>query len=87
MQSILGTLLLIIPVSEVVKNLIDFILTKAITPRQICRMELKDGIPEEGTTICVVSALLTGENAGRDAAKNLEEFYLSNRDCGENLLF
>ncbi len=86
-QSILGTLLLIIPVSEVVKNLIDFILTKAITPRQICRMELKDGIPEEGTTICVVSALLTGENAGRDAAKNLEEFYLSNRDCGENLLF
>ena len=28
-----------------------------------------------------------GEDAGRDAAKNLEEFYLSNRDCGENLLF
>lgn len=86
-QSMLGTLLLIIPVSEVVKNLIDFLLTKAVRPRQICRMELKDGIPEEGTTVCVVSALLTGENAGRDAAKNLEEFYLCNRDCGENLLF
>ncbi len=86
-QSILGTLLLLIPVSELVKNLIDFLLTKAVSPRHIPRMELRNGIPPEGTTVCVVSALLTGEDAGRDAAKNLEEFYLSNRDCGENLLF
>lgn len=86
-QSLLGTLLLLIPVSEAVKNLIDFLLTKWVTPRQICRMELAEGIPEEGTTICVVSTLLAGEDAGREAAKNLEEFYLANRDCGENLLF
>lgn len=87
LQSILGTILLLIPVSEVVKNLIDYLLTKAVRPRQICRMELESGIPKEGATICVVSALLTNENAGREAAKNLEEFYLSNRDCGENLMF
>ena len=86
-QSILGTILLVIPVSEVVKNLIDYLLTKSVTPRHIPRMELAEGIPEDAVTICVVSALLTSEDSGRNAARNLEEFYLSNRDCGKNLLF
>lgn len=86
-RSILGTLLLLLPVSEVVKNLIDYLLTKFVTPRHIPRMELAGGIPDDAVTICVVSTLLTDEAAGKDAAKNLEEFYLSNRDCGKNLLF
>lgn len=86
-HSLLGTLLLLIPVSEVVKNLMDFLITRHIRPRHVSRMELADGIPDDAVTVCVVSALLTGEQTGPDTARRLEEFYLSNRDCGKNLLF
>lgn len=81
-----AAVLLLIPVSEVVKNLMDFLLTRHVRPRHVPRMELPDGIPDEGVTVCVISALLTGPESGREAAARLEEFHLANRDCGDNLL-
>lgn len=43
-------------------------------------------VPDEGRTVCVISALLTDEKGGKHFAALLEEFYLANRDCGKNLL-
>ena len=82
-----AAVLLLIPVSEAVKNLMDFLLTRHIRPRHVPRMELADGIPPEGKTLCVVSTLLTGEAAGPETARQLEQFFLCNRDSGEHLLF
>ncbi len=82
-----AAVLLLIPVSEVVKNLMDFLLTRHIRPRHVPRLELADGIPPEGKTLCVVSTLLTGESSGPETARQLEQFFLCNRDSGEHLLF
>ena len=50
-------LLLLLPVSELVKNSLDHILRKHSPPRRLPRMELKDGVGPEGRSIGVVSIL------------------------------
>lgn len=79
--------LLLIPVSELVKSLLDFILLRTVAPTHLPRMELKDGVPDSGRTLCVVSCLLTNKDDGPELARRLEEYRLCSRGCGKNLLF
>ena len=79
--------LLLLPSSDLMKNLTDFFAVRLVRPRPIPRMELKDGIPKEGRTLCVIAGLLTGENSGGSYAAVLERYRLANRDCGEELRF
>ena len=51
--------LLVLPVSEVVKRLTDAVLLRLTEPHFVPRLELKNGVPKAGKTLCVVSALLT----------------------------
>lgn len=82
----LPAVLLLPPVSELIKSLLDFFILRSVPPAHVPRMELRGGIPPEGRTLCVVSVLLTGESCGSDLSKKLEEYRLANRDAGENLL-
>ncbi len=82
-----AALLLLLPISELVKNLLDFVVLRTTPPRRIPRMALEGGVPPEGRTLCVVSVLLTGISALEEAVRRLEEYRLANRDSGENLLF
>ncbi|MGI6014241.1 MAG: GH36-type glycosyl hydrolase domain-containing protein [Oscillospiraceae bacterium] len=86
-RSVLSAFLLLFPIWELVKTLLDTILLHLGTPTHIPRLELKDGIPEEGRTLCVISALLTSEQQARKLVERLEEYHLANRDCGRNLQF
>lgn len=55
-----------------------------VPPRRLPRFELDGGVPDEGRTVCVISALLTDEKGGQAILPRfLEEFYLANRDCGK----
>ncbi len=85
--SVLAAALALVPISELVKNVTDFALLRIVRPRRLPRMELEGGIPRVGRTVCVISALLTGEEDGRRYAKLMEEYRLLNRDAGEELLF
>jgi len=87
LQSAAAALLLLLPFSQLCKSLLDFCILRLMPPRHLPRMELRDGVPGEGRTLCVVSALITGPECGPKLARRLEEFYLCNRDCGKNLLF
>ena len=79
--------ILLFPISEIVKNITDFLIIKFTRPRHVPKLELKNGVPEEGRTICVISALLTSLKTCPQYASLLEEYRLSNRDSGPNLLF
>lgn len=83
----LAALLLMIPLSDIVKNVGDFFLSHVVPPRPVLRLELEEGIPREGRTLCVVSALLTGPDSGAELAGRLELGRLCNRDGGEELAF
>ncbi len=86
-KSVLTGVLALLPVSELVKGLLDRVLLRAVPPRRLPRLSLKDGVPTEGKTVCVLSVLLTGEKAADGALRRLEEFCAASRSCGENLLF
>ena len=85
--SVSGAVLLLIPVSEVVKGLLDAVLLRVTKPRFVPRLALRRGIPPEGKTLCVIAALLTCPGDAHTLAARLEEYYLCNRDAGENLTF
>ena len=81
------SVLLLLPVSEFVKNVTDYIILRLSHPQRIQRLELLNGVPEEGRTLCVISILLSSADSGTRAACLLEEYRLANRDAGKNLLF
>ncbi|MCI8422014.1 MAG: hypothetical protein HFF50_00560 [Lawsonibacter sp.] len=85
--SLWTALLLLFPLSDIVKNSLDFALVRLVPPRAVPRMELKEGIPQEGRTLCVVVSLLTGEDSGLRLAALLERYSLANRDAGKELRF
>lgn len=80
-------LILLLPVSAAVKSILDWLMLRVLEVRHIPRLELKDGIPPEGKTVCVISALITDEKCGRDLAKQLEQFKLCTPGAGDNLVF
>lgn len=85
--SVSGAVLLLIPVSEAVKGLLDAVLLRVTKPRFVPRLALRRGIPPEGKTLCVIAALLTCPGDAHALSARLEEYYLCNRDAGEQLLF
>lgn len=86
-RSAAAALLLLLPISELTKSLLDYIILLVVPPRRLPRLELLGGIPDDGRTICVISALLSDTDSGPALAKRLEFFYLANRRCGRNLTF
>lgn len=86
-ERIWAGLLLLLPLSAMAKNITDTFATRLAHQRPVPRLELPDGLPEEGKTLTVVSALLTDGQKGAEYAKKLEAYRLANRDAGENLLF
>ena len=86
-ESWLTGLLLVTPLSELVRTFLDALLLHAVKPRRLMRLALNEGIGPEGRTVCAVSALLTSPEDGPAYARRLEQFRLANRDCGEHLLF
>ena len=82
-----AAVLLLLPVSELVKSLLDFALLRILPPRRLPRMDLEQGVPAEGKTLCVLSALLTGTEGAESLARRLEECKLSHRNAGSNLAY
>lgn len=80
-------LLLLLPISDGMKNLTDFLAVRLVRPRPVPRMELKEGVPPQGRTLCVIAGLLTEEKSGPEYAALLERYRLANRDSGEELRF
>lgn len=87
LESLALVLLLLLPISDLVKNLVDFIVVRTIPPRPVHQMDLSEGIPAEGRTLCVIAGLLTGEKSGDEYAALLERYRLANRDSGKELRF
>lgn len=79
--------LLLLPVSELVKQGIDFLLLHLSKPVHIPRLALREGVPAEGKTLCVISALLRDAQSAPPLVRALESTMLLNRDAGENLAF
>ena len=87
LRSVWAAFLLLLPVSDCVKALQDCLLSYCTRPRRLPRLELKEGIPTSGRTLCAVSLLLCREEDAKKAVERLREYRYANRDCGRELLF
>jgi len=83
--SLLAAFAVLIPASEIAINAVNWVVCTAIKPAFFPRLELKDGIPVNLSTIIAVPTLLPDENRVKELLGNLESHYLSNRE--DNLYF
>jgi cyclic beta-1,2-glucan synthetase len=82
----LALLLLLIPVSQLAIEVVNYLVTRLLPPRTLPKMDFADaGIPDEFRTLVVVPMMLTNAEAVCAEVEKLEIRYLANKEA--NLLF
>ncbi|HSW65112.1 MAG TPA: hypothetical protein VLH56_17660, partial [Dissulfurispiraceae bacterium] len=71
--------------SQLVIELVNWLVTLLVAPHQLPRMDYLKGIPPESRTLVVIPTMLTSAHNVEDLAEALEVRFLANRD--ENLHF
>ncbi len=74
----------LLPVWEAVKQLTDFVFSRAVKSFPLARMELTE-IPDDSPVLVVITSLLLGEKNDAELFDRLERIYLSNG--GKNVYF
>ena len=92
--SIFAFILLLIPVSEFVIQIMQYILSKFVKPKPIPKLDMYDGIDEENATMVVIPTILKSKEKVKELMKKMEVFYLANKsdnlylcllgDCSES---
>ena len=83
--NILTFLLLIIPSSEIVIQVMQYILSLFVKPKLIPKLDFINGIDTENETIVVIPTILNNKEKVEELMKKLEVFYIANKS--ENLYF
>jgi len=83
--TILSGILLLLPIQEIVVQVIQYILSKIVKPKVIPKMDFYNGIPKEYSTFVVIPTILKNKEKVQELMKKLEEYYLANKS--ENLYF
>ena len=84
-SGIILTIALIIPVSEFVIQIIQYILGKIVKPKLIPKMDFAEGIDEENATFVVIPTIIKSKEKVEELFRKLEVYYLANES--ENLYF
>ena len=82
---ILTALILIIPISELVTQTIQYILGKIVKPKLMPKMDFSNGIDKENATFVVIPTIIKTKEKVQELFKKMEVFYLANKS--ENLYF
>ncbi len=83
--SIISSILLYIPISEIYLRIENYFLGKLKSPTIIPKMDYEEGIPEESTTFVVIPTILKSKEKVKEMFEKLEVYYLANKS--ENLYF
>ena len=71
-----------LPVFAAVKPFADIVVSRFIRSGVLPRIEIKDELPENGKTLCAISALIADENGLREALEKLKTAKLKNPQSG-----
>ncbi len=84
-NKVLGFVILLIPVSQLIIQIISHILTTFVKPKPLCKMDYTKGIPEEASTMVVITTIGQDGNKVKEMFEKLETYYLVNKS--NNLYF
>ncbi|MBO5478240.1 MAG: hypothetical protein J6A04_00690 [Clostridia bacterium] len=83
--SIIIAILLLIPISQIVTQVLQYVLSKFVKPKLIPKMDYAYGVPKECTTMVIIPTIVSSKEKVIDLMKKLEVFYLANKS--ENIYF
>ena len=83
--SIIAGLIFILPASEFIIKIIEYILSKVVKPRLIPKIDFYDGIDQENATMVVIPTILNSKEKVIELMNKLEVYYLANKS--ENIYF
>ena len=84
-QYIFAFMLMLIPSSEVIISLYNWLIAKVTKVSFIPKMDYSNGVPNDNKTIVVIPAILSDSRDVINLMKKLEVYYLGNRD--NNIFF
>ena len=82
---ILSFILFLIPSSEIVIQIVQYILNKSVKPKLIPKIDFSNGINKENSTMVVIPTILKTKEKVQEMMENLERYYLANKS--KNLYF
>ena len=83
--SMISFILFFIPATEIVNQVISYILSKIVKPKLIPKMDFLNGIDKENSTMVVIPTIVKSKEKVQELMGKLEVFYLANKS--ENLYF
>ena len=83
--AIISAIILYIPVENIIKQIIQYLLGKTVNPKLIPKLDFQNGIPEEYATFVVIPSILKDRQKIEELMKKLEVYYLANKS--ENMYF
>ena len=83
--TILTFIFLLLPISEIVTQGLQYILNKIVKPKLIPKLDLSQGVPEELATMVIIPTIIKDEKKVKSLLSKLEVYYLANKS--ENIYF
>ena len=83
--NILKTIILIIPISEIVIQILQYILGKVVKPKLIPKIDFAGGLDEENSTMVIIPTIVKNKRKVRELFRKIEVYYLANKS--KNLYF
>ncbi len=84
-NKILGFIILIIPVSQLIIQIMSHIITTLVSPKPLCKMDYSKGISDDAKTVVVITTLVSDVKKVYDMFAKLETYYLVNKS--DNIYF
>lgn len=81
----IGIVIFLIPASELVVQIMQYILSKIVRPKIIPKIDLSKGIDKENSTMVIIPTIVNSQEKVQELMKKLEVYYLANKS--ENLYF
>ena len=82
---ITNMVILFIPVTENIIQIISYILSKTVKPKLIPKLDFSNGIDKENKTMVVIPTIVKDKEKVKELMKKLEVFYLANKS--KNIYF
>jgi len=92
--AIITTILILIPISEICIQVVNYILSKIVKPKLIPKLDFSKGVPEDESTFVIIPTLIKSKEKVKELIRKLEVYYLANKsnnmyfallgDCSES---
>lgn len=82
---IISVIIFFIPTTELVIQLLQYILSKIVKPKLIPKIDFSEGIDEENTTMVIIPTIVDSKEKVKELIKKLEVEYVANQS--ENIYF